>query len=203
MSNRDTLAEGKIVSATVNTAKLNAKASTDSGAYDPGKIYIIKGTGIGQSRSILEYNGATQTVVIDRDWKVALDTTSEYYIVSDIGREHINEGLARAGSANTITLNTGASADTSMYTGQIVFIRSGTGSDQSKQVLSYDGTTKVATLDSNWIIIPDATSAYVMLPTGASTGIVATNTLLNTVMAQYNAIGTFGNWMKKILYGSK
>ena len=43
---------------------------------------------------------------------------------------------------------------------------SGTGADQSRIVVAYNGTTKVATINNrNWDVTPDATSGYVMLPT--------------------------------------
>lgn len=56
-----------------------------------------------------------------------------------------------------------------VYTGQTIFIRSGTGEDQAKTVLSYDGATHVATVDA-WVEVPDETSAYVMLPSGTGGG---------------------------------
>jgi hypothetical protein len=50
-----------------------------------------------------------------------------------------------------------------------VFIRSGTGQDQIALVEDYVGSTKVATIrtrsaNGEWAIVPDTTSAYVMIP---------------------------------------
>lgn len=156
---------GEAASSTNNTITLNGDASSGDGAYDPSVISIINGTGFGQTRLILEYDGASKTAVVDRNWKINPDATSEYAIVSHPGREHINEGQAQGGTINTITLNALASSATNAYVGQVISVRSGTGEDQACRVIAYDGTTKVATMARDWHVIPDATSAYVMLPT--------------------------------------
>jgi hypothetical protein len=112
----------------------------------------------------LQYLGSTKTATVDRDWKVAPDATSDFVIIADAGRAHVNEGLAQAGTNNTVTLNTLASAGDDAYVGQIVHIRSGTGADQAGTVIAYNGTSKVATVHKNWDTNPDTTSGYVMLP---------------------------------------
>lgn len=152
-----------------NQIRLAATASATDGAYDPSVIAIVTGTGAGQCRNILEYDGTTRTATVDRDWKVTPDSTSEYIIYADAGREHVNEGLAQGGSATSITLNAQASSVDNAYIGEVVFIRSGTASDEARRVVDYDGTTKVATVDSAWDVTPDTTSAYVMLPTARLT----------------------------------
>ena len=87
-------------------------------------------------------------------------------ILGDAGREHVNEGLARAGSADAIQLNASASTDDNAYIGQTISIRSGTGADQARKVIAYTGSTQTAIVDPDWATIPDTTSAYVMLATG-------------------------------------
>jgi len=148
-----------------NQIQFDTGASATDGAYDPALVAIIAGTGTGQMRLILQYDGASKTATVDRNWKVNPDATSEFNIIADAGREHVNEGLAQAGAPTTITLNALASASDDVYNDQTIFIRSGTGEDQAKLVVSYDGTTKIATVDSIWDTTPDSTSGYVMLPT--------------------------------------
>jgi len=72
----------------------------------------------------------------------------------------LENGTAQAGGTNTITLNSGASTYTDYYKSMKVTITSGTGSGQSANVSSYNGTTKVATVDANWSTQPDNTSVY-------------------------------------------
>jgi hypothetical protein len=152
-----------------NQIQLDTGASAINGAYDPGLVYIETGTGAGQTRLILQYNGSTKVATVDRDWRVNPDNTSEFVILGDAGRESVNEGLAQAATTTTITLNTSASTSDDAYNGQLVFIRSGTGQDQIALVEDYVGSTKVATIrtrsaNGEWAIVPDTTSAYVMIP---------------------------------------
>jgi len=72
----------------------------------------------------------------------------------------LETGTAQAGGANTITLNSGASTYTDYYKSMRVTITSGTGSGQFSNVTSYNATTKVATVDTNWSTQPDNTSVY-------------------------------------------
>ncbi len=147
-----------------NQIQLATSASSVDGAYDPAMVVIVDNTGSMQSRLIYQYEGSTRMATVDRDWKVLPDATSEYLILAHAGREHVNEGLAQAGAAGAITLNTLASGDNDAYRGQTVFIRSGTGQDQTRLVTTYNGTTKVATVERNWDVTPDTTSGYVMIP---------------------------------------
>jgi hypothetical protein len=170
---------------------LDNGASAVDGTYDPGRIIITSGTGIGQSRQIMEYTGSTRTAYIKRDWKVNPDATSNFIILADSGNTHVNEGLAQGGTATSITLNTLASAVDETYTNQTVFIVSGTGQDQARTVTAYNGTTKVATVET-WQTNPDATSVYIMLPAGAGdldaiveTGVSVKDALQGTIAALY------------------
>ena len=147
-----------------NQIQLASEASSTDGAYDPSVVFIVAGTGMGQTRLVLQYAGATRTATVDRNWKVNPDSTSEYRIMAHPGREHVNEGLAQAGAAGNITLNALASSDDDAYNHQVVFLRSGTGEDQVRTITDYNGTTKIATVSENWAVNPDSTTGYVMLP---------------------------------------
>jgi hypothetical protein len=152
-----------------NQIQLDAGASATNGDYDPGLIFIETGTGAGQARLILQYNGSTKVATVDRDWRVNPDNTSEFVILADAGRNSVNEGLAQAATATTITLNANASSSDDAYNGQLVFIRSGTGQDQVALVEDYVGSTKVATIRTRsttgqWSVVPDTTSSYMMIP---------------------------------------
>jgi hypothetical protein len=103
--------------------------------------------------------------VLDRNWKVTPDATSEFVIYAHPGREHVNEGQAQGGDATHITLNVLASPQNDTYIRQLISLKSGTGEDQVRLCIAYNGTTKVATVDVAWDIIPDATTGYVVLPT--------------------------------------
>jgi hypothetical protein len=68
-------------------------------------------------------------------------------------------GTAAAGSATTITLTGGVATD-NYYNGQVVQIDSGTGVGQARTILSYVGSTTVATVTRDWAVAPDGTSVY-------------------------------------------
>ena len=67
---------------------------------------------------------------------------------------------AQAGAASTITLAVAASASNSFYSYMYVVITSGTGVGQTRQITSYVGATRVATVSTAWVTTPDATSVY-------------------------------------------
>lgn len=74
------------------------------------------------------------------------------------GEQHT--GTAQAGGANTITLDTGASASDDAYNSMLVYIESGTGAGQERTISDYVGATKVTTVSVNWATNPDATSVF-------------------------------------------
>lgn len=164
VTNSISIHSGLAQSATINTIKLDEGASALDGAYDPSSIRIVAGTGEGQTRLALQYDGTTKILVVDRDWKVTPDATSQFTINSDAGRAHVNEGLARGGTANTIILNALASDEDDAYKGQLCFVSSGLGADQTGTCIAYNGTTKELTIDKNWKVVPNITSGYAMLP---------------------------------------
>jgi hypothetical protein len=190
----DDVSSGIIITGTSpgtgNTAvriELDANASAVDGAYDPAEIYIVGGTGAGQARQIYQYVGASKYAYINRAWKVIPDNTSQYYIVMHSGNSHVNEGIAQGGGASTITLNALASTQNNLYLGQMIFISAGTGQDQARMCIGYNGTTKVATVDAPWIVQPDTTSVYAMFPYpgfvhGVPSADVATNVLVRDVI---------------------
>jgi len=179
-------------SGTDNTITLDAGASPVDDAYDPAMISIIGGTGSGQSRLIYQYDGSSKIAVVDRNWETNPDDTSEFVILGNVGREHVNEGLARGATVNTVTLNANASTFDDAYIGQSVFIKSGTGRDQIRVIEAYDGTTQVATLAYDWEVIPDSTSAYVMMPALAAKISAIAGRVWNETRSKHEDTGTFG-----------
>jgi hypothetical protein len=74
--------------------------------------------------------------------------------------ENITTGTAQAGALGSITLAAGASGTDDIYNRMYVDLTGGTGSGQRRIITDYDGTTKVATVDTNWGTTPDNTSTY-------------------------------------------
>ncbi len=194
--------DGVITSASNNRIAFDGGASTGDGAYDPALIVITTGSGIGQTRLILEYFGNTKTAVIDRDFKIIPSVGDECMILADPGREHVNEGLVRSGSALDVQLNALASDTDGEYVGQVMFVRSGTGEDQARRITGYVGATKVASTRKTWNPILDETSAYVMLPTAeldidkVYAGV--TDAVWNEAMSGHTGSGTSGCMIQSV-----
>lgn len=76
----------------------------------------------------------------------------------------VHSGTAQGGTANTITLDVGAPAANEILQGDRVIITAGTGIGEHGLILTYDGGTKIATMSQNWVITPDATSEFEIVP---------------------------------------
>lgn len=77
---------------------------------------------------------------------------------------YLRLSTAQAGAAGTITLDASASAVDDYYKGTTIWITSSTGIGQARRIVSYVGSTKVATVQPNWGTNPSATSTFMILP---------------------------------------
>ncbi len=74
---------GTAVNAGVNTLTLDSSASGTNAFYVGMTMTINNGTGAGQTRTVIGYDAATQTVTLDKDWDVQPDATSNYSITNE------------------------------------------------------------------------------------------------------------------------
>ncbi len=81
-----------------------------------------------------------------------------------VSNTYIRQNTAQAGAAGTITLDSSASATDNFYRDDLILLTGGTGIGQVRPVISYVGSTKVATISPNWVINPDNTSTFTILP---------------------------------------
>lgn len=110
-----------------------------------------------QIRYAKNLKGITRTVDFDLVTKLYPFGTDDLNIY-DVGI--LSSGTAQGGGVSTITLATSALAVNNCYIGATVILTGGTGSGQSKKITAYNGSTKVATVDSNWVTVPNTTTAY-------------------------------------------
>jgi len=75
-----------------------------------------------------------------------------------------NTGTAQGGAAQSITLASGASSQDDFYIDQAIFLVSGTGAGQTNHITGYVGATRVASVATPWVVVPDGTTVY--LPVG-------------------------------------
>ena len=79
-------------------------------------------------------------------------------------------GMLQAATAANATLAAAASSADGYFNGFQISITKGTGAGQSRIIRSYVGATKVATLYEIWVVIPDASSEYLIT---SATGLAA------------------------------
>ena len=148
---------------------LAATADANDGVYNRNLIVLTDNTGVGQTRTIVDYDATTKVVVVDRNWRVSPDATTAYQIVPDDTPLTVDHGVARGGTNRTITIRAYASSVDDAYLCNIVTIIAGKGRGQARLVGAYDGTTNVVTIcGDDWVDTPDTTSVYVMMPYGVA-----------------------------------
>jgi hypothetical protein len=69
-------------------------------------------------------------------------------------------GTAQAGSADDLTLDTGASGVDGTYDFMVLRLTGGTGSGQIREIIRYTGADKKALVSRPWTVTPDATSVF-------------------------------------------
>lgn len=94
-------------------------------------------------------------------------------IAADTGLQSIRSSTAQAGGGTSITLDASASATTDYYKNDLIYITGGTGVGQSRFCTAYNGTTKVATVNSAWATNPDNTSTFAIIPFDSIPGATA------------------------------
>lgn len=150
-----------------NTLTLAGGSSTDD-LYRYSDLAITSGTGAGQVNTILAYNGTTKVATVARNWTVQPDNTSVFSVIAKTQPLITSTGVLQAATSTTVTLSATSSTSDNYYNDTTIAIRSGTGAGQVRQISSYVGSTKVATLYEAWTTTPDNTSAYEILPLGRS-----------------------------------
>lgn len=147
-----------------NQIQLQAGSETTDDIYNGTVISIIEGTGLGQTRTIFDYDGGTITVTVSKDWVTNPSSDSVYNINAASTSNASQSGIAQSGGATNIRLASDASDQDDFYNGSLVNIVSGTGSGQTRTISDYAGATTDATVSSAWSVNPDSTSLYEVIP---------------------------------------
>jgi hypothetical protein len=123
---------------------------SDSDTLSPGKIYASF-YHTGKTLDLIQY-GLSDTVTV-----YVNDKFSARYGGA------LGTGTAQGGSASGITLASSSSTVTGYYNEYYVRIAGGTGLlNEVRQIVGYDGTSKIAIVASPWTTMPDSTTLYVL-----------------------------------------
>ena len=71
---------GTVVLGGTNNIRIESSASGIADAYNGYSIYISSGTGAGQLRTIVNYDGSNKTVTVDSPFSPAVNTSSTYIV---------------------------------------------------------------------------------------------------------------------------
>ncbi|GFE83366.1 hypothetical protein GCM10011487_53660 [Steroidobacter agaridevorans] len=88
------------------------------------------------------------------------DTAGRLYMQTSMCEAEKNAGTVTGATSNSIVLDGDASGTDGAYAGVVLRIVSGTGMGQVRTIRTYVGSTRTATFDSAWGVIPDNTSVY-------------------------------------------
>jgi len=88
-------------------------------------------------------------------------------------KSYTRRATAQGGTAGTITLDAGASTSDDYYNNSIVAIMAGVGAGQARFIGDYVGATRIVSVSPNWVITPDATSVFVVMPFSSIPGATA------------------------------
>ena len=138
----------------------NGSASLVNGAYNNMVLRIIDGTGVGEERIILSYDGPNQTATLNAPFSAAVVAGVDSYEVKS--REM--KGASILSQVNDV------------FNGYVATIVSGPGIGQQREVVGYDGVTQIFTLKTAWEadLVADANPAlssfYTVTPKVTITG---------------------------------
>lgn len=92
---------------------------------------------------------------------------------TDTGLRSIHSGTCAGVANGSITLAGGASSVNDFYKNDRIYLTNGTGVGQSRRCTGYNGTTKVATIEPDWVTNPVAfTTEYTIREDGITPAIV-------------------------------
>ncbi len=160
------------VNATVSSRMAEASINTTGGAVNTVTTLTNK-TGFSLAATGLDAIVSTAIGMVEIAKAVwdRLLTGATHNITNSAGKRVrgiagfiLREGVAQAGSSITITLDAGASAIDDFYKHMRIVIIGGTGVQQQRIILSYVGSTKVATISLRWVTNPDATTEFQVVP---------------------------------------
>ena len=139
----------------------------DTTTYGTIDLHCVTASNIATSNantynSTVVASGYIRGLVYDHN---SSDTVANTYVyrayVSDLQNASPSAN-AIAATVNTITLPSYFSTSTNAYVGVAISITNGTSAGDFRTITSYNGTTRVATVNQNWTVTPDTTSVFVL-----------------------------------------
>ena len=156
----------KTVRAAVNAARPGNTVKIAAGIYNEVTPIIVPQRvnieGDGERSTIIRPTVATNDVFWLNNNCLLTNMGLENYTANGVAfpATNIHSGTAQTGNASSITLASDADSLNNFFDEMQIQIASGTGAGQIKAITNYNGTTKVASVNTNFSTPPDNTSVY-------------------------------------------
>ena len=135
------------VAAGLTTIELPATSSATDDFYCNYRITVTNG-GTSETRKIMSYDGTTKVAQLDSAWSSITPATGDPYELFH---------------PRYIKLDASSSATDDIYNNRAIVLTGGSGAEQSRFIIDYDGATKQATVNADWSTYPDSTTTYQVL----------------------------------------
>ena len=147
------LDSGVVAAVTAGSVTLRVSASAVNDFYNGAVIEIVNGTGRGQTRTIVDYVGATKVATVDRDWATNPDTSSVYKIVPAIGA-WLETTITTRANVDEIDANAAAAtALKNLYTGGVIASSVNDAAATTTSFIAAAGTSAVDDWYNNSLIV--------------------------------------------------
>lgn len=156
----------RTVRAAVNAARPGTKVFIAAGIYNEITPIIVPQRvdvqGDGERSTVIRPVDPTKDIFWLNNNSLITNMAFENYTGSACAFPELSiiSATAQSGSSNTVTLNSGADSLSNFYTEMQIEIISGTGSGQTKTITAYNGATKIATVNSDWSVVPSNDSVF-------------------------------------------
>lgn len=143
--------------------------------------------------------GAIDVIKISNTGSNYVATLNGQFQASDL-REAIP---SFSGNTTTYRLSNNASSNNSFYVDSAIYITSGSGAGQLKKIISYNGSNRIAVVNSAFSTAPDSSSVYVIAPNIVITGdgsnavayaTVSSNSTVNNFISRVNIVSRGANY---------
>lgn len=78
--------------------------------------------------------------------------------------QSIMDGTVLSATENTVSLDLAASSVNGAYDPALIYIDTGTGAGQCRNIFQYTGATRTCVVDRDWKVIPSTDSTYIIVP---------------------------------------
>ncbi len=174
-----------VIKLSKNGGALAARNSGTATAHGADGCYTVE-------LDTVDTNTRGRLKVISSDSTTFVPVWQEFDVLaSDVWDEkYSGQFQLQAATSTTATLDTGSSSVNDYFAGSVLVITAGPGAGQSRLIISYVGSTRVATLDRAWATNPTSASYFRIMPAGSALLAAERNAIADALLDRSNAVET-------------